>query len=138
MSINATAPAVKWFVDVHRRGRVKKRFKVKVACHRPVQLEGGGEDLVRCGTALVEVTGWREQYVGVVRKEITVQRADGKTHTSSFEYHVTQPYTSRADAKQAAENSKKAGQRFEETWATADEATRARWAALAFKRPGVQ
>ena len=128
-------PAVKWIVDVFRRGRVRVKHKVEVTFHQPVQLEEGGEDLAELGTGWVQVTGWRPGYVGVVKKEISVQRANGQRHTSVFTYHETLPQASRAKAKDLARGSVLAGQRFEQTWAEADEETRNRWRALAFRRP---
>ena len=109
---------VKWSMEIIRRGRVRYKRTVKVACHREVQLEGGGTDLVRCGTAMVQIVGWRPQYIGVVRKRIGPQ-----THT----YHVTQPYIDKDACRQACRNSIAAGEAMERAWAEADEETRTRW-----------
>lgn len=114
-----------WSYDVQRRGRVRRKFTIKVACHRPVQLEGGGEDLERCGTALVTVIGYRPQFIGYVRKTI------GR-HT--WEYHVTQPYTDKEKCRAACLSSIAAGESFEKQWDAADQATRDRWSAAAFRR----
>lgn len=124
-NLPASAPLVKWTYDVQRRGKVRKKTNIKVACHRPVQLEGGGEDLVRCGTAMVTIIGYRPQWIGYVYKFIGRQR---------WEYHVTQPYTDREACRRACQNSIKAGQSFEAQWAEADQATRDRWAAAAFRK----
>lgn len=130
--------AVKWLVDVYRRGRVRVKRKVEVTFHHPVQLEEGGEDLTELGTGWVLVTGWRPGYVGVAKKEISVTRSNGQRHTSVFTYHETLPQESRQKAKELARNSVLAGQRLEETWAAADEETRNRWRALAFRKPAVR
>lgn len=113
-----------WSYDV-RRHRVRRKFTIKVACHRPVELEDGGEDLVPIGTALVTVIGYRPQFIGYVRKTI------GR-HT--WEYHVTQPYMDREKCKAACLSSIRAGESFEAQWHKADRATRDRWAAAAFRR----
>lgn len=122
-NVEAGAIPVKWSFDVVRRGRVRIKRTVKVACHREVELEGGGTDLVRCGTALVTVIGFRPQYIGVVYKTILVGKRPQR-----WEYHVTQPYTDKAKCKAACKNSIAAGESFARQWDAADEETRARWA----------
>lgn len=118
-SLQNSGPLVKWSFDVQRRGRARKTMNVKVACHREVPLPDGGTDLVRVGTALVTVIGYRTQYVGTVKKRIGAL---------TFTYHVTQPYTDREKCRLACQASVLAGQRFAELWEQADEETRARWA----------
>jgi hypothetical protein len=127
-------PAVKWIVDVYKRGRVRIKRRVEVTFHNPVKLEEGGEDLAELGTGWVLVTGWRPGYVGVVTKEISVKRGNGQPHTSRFTYHETLPQGSRAKAKELARGSVLAGQRFEELWAVSDDETRNRWRAMAFRK----
>lgn len=131
LPVNSKLPArprsVKWLYELQRRGRVRIKQTVKVACHRPVPLEGGGEDLVRCGTALVTIIGFRPRWVGFVYKIITVS---GRAH--KYEYHVTQPYTDKAKCRAACENSIKAGQTFEANLSQVDEETRRRWERAAF------
>jgi hypothetical protein len=129
-TISGRSRSVKWSYDVQRRGRVRKKFTIKVACHRPVELEDGGEDLVRCGTAMVTVIGFRPQFIGYVRKTITT--GGGRSHT--WEYHVTQPYTDKDKCRLACLSSIKAGESFEAQWDKADQATRDRWAAGAFRK----
>ncbi len=128
-TISGGLRSVKWSYDVQRRGRVRKKFTIKVACHRSVELEGGGEDLVRCGTAMVTVIGFRPQFIGYVRKTISTGKRE---HT--WEYHVTQPYTDRDKCIAACQSSIKAGESFERQWEQADQETRDRWSAAAFRR----
>lgn len=120
-------PSVKWSFELQRRGRVRIKQTFKVACHRPVPLEGGGEDLERCGTALVTVIGYRPQWIGFVYKTITVGNRPKR-----WEYHVTQPYTDKAKCRAACLSSIKAGETFEAGLAQVDKETQARWARAAF------